>query len=111
MGSDKRKRIRVSMVAAAVVKPNMLDSQIEAYMINLSYGGAGIYVKVPLDGRVQLVISLRIGMGKPVAESVWGNVIWKRPVGSKYAVGIAFEGLNPKDHQMLLSFLDRAVRQ
>jgi c-di-GMP-binding flagellar brake protein YcgR len=103
---DQRKKKRISMIAAAAVRPSPSGPPIEAYIINISYGGLGLYVKEPLEGRVQTAISLRVGTGKRVTETVWGNVTWKNPVGSSYAVGISFEGLNPKDHRVLLSYLE-----
>jgi len=102
----QRKKKRVSMVAAAVVRQSPSYSPIEAYIINISYGGLGMYVKNPLDGRVQTAISLSVGTGKRVTETVWGHVTWKKPVGSSYAIGISIEGLNPQDHRMLLSHLE-----
>ena len=104
--ADQRKKKRVSMIAAAVIRPSPSGPPIEAYIINISYGGLGLYVKEPLEGRVQTAISLRVGTGKRVTETVWGHVTWKKPVGSSYAVGISFEGLNPQDHKTLLSYLE-----
>ena len=94
------------MIAAAVVRASPSGAPIEAYIINISCGGLGMYVKESFEGRVQTAISLRVGMGKRVTETVWGQVTWKKPVGSSYAIGISFEGLNPEDHRVLLSFLD-----
>jgi len=103
---DQRKKKRVNMIAAAVVRPSPSGPPIEAYIINISHGGLGMYVKEPLDGRVQTTINLRVGTNKRVTETVWGHVTWKKPVGLSYAIGISFEGLNPKDHGVLLSFLE-----
>jgi hypothetical protein len=102
----RRNKGRVSMVAAAVVRQGFSNSPIEAYIINISYGGLGMYVKTPLEGRVQTAISLSVGTGRRVTETVWGHVTWKKPVGSSYAIGISFEGLNAQDHRMLLSHLE-----
>ncbi len=104
--SDHRKKKRITMVAAAVVRPKLLEQGIEAYIINISYGGVGLYVKEAFEGRVQVTLSLSVGSGKRVSESVWGEVSWKKPVGVSYAIGIAFEDLNMKDHPNLLAFLD-----
>jgi hypothetical protein len=104
--ADQRKKRRISMVATAVVRQNPSGPPMEAYIINISYGGLGLYVKDPLEGRVQTTINLRVGTDKRVTETVWGHVTWKKPVGMSYAVGISFEGLNPEDHRALLSFLE-----
>lgn len=105
---DPRKKKRISMIAAALVRPSSTGIPIEAQIINVSYGGVGIYIKEPVQGRVQIVISLKVGPDREVAQTVWGNVIWKEPVGSSYAIGISFEELNHRDHSLLLSFLEKA---
>ncbi len=107
-----RKQDRVPVIAAAfIVSPNQLSSPIEAYIVNISYGGVGVHVKEPLEGRVQVAISLGIDQDKHVAEMVWGNVCWQgRLIGSSWVVGISFEGLNPKDHGRLLSYLERHIK-
>jgi len=60
---------------------------------------------------VQVAISLGVDKEKHVAEMVWGHVCWKgRLMGSSWVVGISFEGLNPKDHGRLLSYLERHIK-
>src|SRR3989304_8314837 len=110
--NENRKKERVPILATAyVANPNHLSSPIEAYIVNLSYGGVGLYVKEPLEGRVQVAISLGVDKEKHVAEMVWGHVCWKgRLMGSSWVVGISFEGLNPKDHARLLSYLERHIK-
>jgi c-di-GMP-binding flagellar brake protein YcgR len=103
---------RVSLIeAASVVSPSLSRSPIEAQIINVSYGGMGIYVKKPLEGFVEISIILRVGESKEVAETVAGQVMWKRRVGSMYAIGVSFKELNPKDHSRLISYLEQAVKR
>ena len=106
---DDKKKKRVPIISEAVIMADSKGPLIEGYLINISYGGAGIYAKEPLDGRVQMAISLIDSSGKKVVEAVWGRVTWKKSIGLMYALGISFEGLNPKSHTMLLSFLERAT--
>lgn len=103
---NQRQKDRISMFAAAVVRNSPSSPPVEAYIVNISYGGLGMYVKKPLQGRVQTALNLSIGKSKRVTETIWGQVTWVKPVGTSYAVGISFEGLNPKDHGVLLSFLE-----
>ncbi len=103
--SDQRKKRRISLIATAVVRQSPSGPPTEAYVINISYGGVGLYVKDSLQGRVQTTINLRVGANKRVPVTVWGQVTWKKSVGMMYAVGISFEGLNPKNHRVLLSYL------
>jgi hypothetical protein len=109
---ENRKKQRVPVIAAAfVVNPSHLNSPIEAHIANISYGGIGLYFNEPLEGRVQVAISLGVDEEKPVAEFVWGKVCWKgKLTGSSWVIGISFEGLNPKDHGRLLSYLDRHIK-
>jgi PilZ domain len=104
--SDQRKKRRISVVATAVVRQGPSGPPVEAYLVNISYGGVGLYVKDPLQGRVHATINLRVGAKKRIPVTVSGRVTWTKSVGMMYAVGISFEGLNPKDHGALLSFLE-----
>ncbi len=108
-GSNKRQKKRATMVAAAAVKTDAGSSPVEAHIINISLGGVGLYSRHSLEGRVQVAVCLRIGPDREVAESVWGKVTWKEKIGSSYAIGIAFEGLNHQEHSMLLSYLERNI--
>ena len=110
--TDRRKKKRRTMIVKAEVRPSPPDLPIMAEVINLSYGGIGILVKKPLAGRVQVVLYHNLGFsrGQQIPEPVWGRVAWKKKVGSRYSIGVGFEGLNPKDHKFLLAFLDRAAQ-
>ena len=110
--NENRKKERVPVIAAAfVVNPNELSSPIEAHIVNISYGGVGLSVKEPLEGRVQVAISLGVEEDTHIAEMVTGHVCWKRSlIGLSWVVGISFEGLNPKDHGRLLSYLDQHIK-
>ncbi len=110
--SENRKKERVPVIAAAfVVNPKQRNSPIEAHIVNISYGGVGLYVKEPLEGRVQVAISLGVEEDTHIAEIVSGHVCWnRRLIGSSWVVGISFEGLNPKEHGRLLSYLDRHIK-
>jgi c-di-GMP-binding flagellar brake protein YcgR len=81
-----------------------------AHIINISYGGVGIYVKESLKGWVQITIKLRVSGDKWVAETVCGHVAWKKRIGSMYAIGISFIDLDPKDHRHIVSFLRQATK-
>ena len=100
------------MIVKAEVRPSPPELPAVAEVVNLSYGGIGVLVKNPLQGRVQIILYHNIGFsqGQQVPEAVWGKVTWQKKVGSKYALGISFYGLNPKEHKLLLSFLDRAAK-
>ncbi len=110
--NENRKKKRVPVIASAfIVSPDHLSSPIEGYIVNISYSGVGFYFTEPLEGRVQLAISLEVDEEEPVAEFVWGQVCWKKKqTRASWVVGISFEGLNPKDHGRLLSYLDQHIK-
>jgi hypothetical protein len=107
--TDQRKNKRIPIIAEATVRCETSNNLINSYLINISYGGMGIYTKEPLSGRVMIAIGLFGDSAEKIVETLWGNVIWKKSIGLMYATGISFEGLNPKDHGLLLSFLERAM--
>jgi hypothetical protein len=111
--NENRKKRRIPVIASAfVVHPSPVKGPVEGYIVNISYGGLGLYFKEPLEGRVQVAISIGMDEEKPVAELVWGQVCWKgRLPGSSWVIGISFEGLNPKDHGRLLSYLDEYISE
>lgn len=107
---EGRKKKRRTMIVKAEVWPGPPELPLKAEIVNLSYGGAGILAGKSLKGRVQLILYHNLGFseGQQVPESVWGRVVWKKKIGHRCAMGVAFEGLNPKHNRLLLDFLDRA---
>jgi hypothetical protein len=107
--AERRKVIRVPMVSEIVVKQVHPDSLQEGYLINVSYGGIGLYIKSPISGQAQVALDFIDRTDQRIVEKISGRVVWSKPAGLMYAHGISFDGLNPKHHKLLLSFLDRAV--
>lgn len=107
--ANSRKNKRVFFISEAIVRYDRDTPPIEANIINLSHGGIGIYANEPIDGRVLIGIGIKDKAGNKIVETAWGQVVWKKPVGSKHAVGISFEGLNPKDHKNLIAVLAQTM--
>ena len=100
---------RLSYIAEALVKANKTAAPSEAHVINLSYGGAAIYTRADLKGQVEITLFLKNEAGQTVAETLWGNVVWKREMGSLNAIGLEFGNLNPKDHSITMSLMEQLL--
>lgn len=101
---------RVSYIALASVKTGSGVSPIEAYVINFSYGGVAIYSKEELEGQVEITLYLENGKGETIPETLWGNVAWKKKVGSLIASGIEFGNLNPQDHSLTMAIMEELLK-
>ncbi len=110
---EKRKKKRRTMIVKIEVCPTPPDRPIKAEIVNISYGGIGLLTAKPVKGRVQVILYHNLGFrsGQQVPEALWGQVTWRKKIASnRYAIGISYEGLNPKEHSLLLDFLDRAAQ-
>jgi c-di-GMP-binding flagellar brake protein YcgR len=106
---ERRKYRRASIIGLVEIRKDPEGSFTEAYAINISYGGLAVYSKNPLTGRVYVKLYFGDGTGKKIDETVVAQVVWQESVGSWYAVGLQFKGLNPQDHSMTLGFLKWSV--
>lgn len=79
-------------MAAVRVKPEK-GRGINAYAINLSEGGIGVYLHKPLTKGEKFCVSIEYenGRGSITTEPMCGIVSWSCKVGSNYAAGIEFE--------------------
>ena len=107
---NRRKYKRAIMMDSEVLMLPGEPCAMEVLVTNVSYGGIGMYIPKPAKegSEVTLKIIFSEGSSERVAESVSGIVKWCRPMGSWYGVGIEFKYLNPKEHAMLLKFLEQA---
>ena len=101
---------RISYIALAFVKTGADTPPAEAYLINLSYGGVAVYTQSNLDGQVEITILHEDHKGKTSAETLWGNVAWKRKLGILNVCGIEFGNLNPEDHAVTMSLMEELLR-
>ena len=107
---NRRKYKRASMMNSAELILPGDQSATEVLVVNVSFGGIGIYIPKPLAERTGIILRILYSEGKSerVAESVPGTVRWCRPMGTWFGVGIEFKYLNPREHSMLLKFLEQA---
>jgi hypothetical protein len=107
--TERRKYRRASIIGLVEIRKDPKGSFVEAYAINISYGGLAVYSKNPLTGQVYVKLYFGDGTGKKIDETAVAQVAWQERVGSWYAVGLQFKGLNPQDHSMTLGFLKWSV--
>ena len=95
------------MATAQLIFPE--ESPVGAYTINVSQGGICLYTSqlVPADSDVMVKIFYPDHSPKDYAETIRGTVKWYRAVGNMYGVGIKFTSIEPDQHPVLLSILDR----
>jgi hypothetical protein len=106
---NSRKDPRPSLMAPANLVLTEEDSFLEAYTVNVSYSGIGLYIQRPLstNTKVQTNISFIDPAGEEVIEEIIGSVIWCRPVRRWFGVGIKNKNLESKKHPILLSYLEQ----
>ena len=103
--ADKRKSTRVAITALAEV--NLPDgSSLTTYVANMSRQGIGLYLQKPLEAGTALSIKLnyRDGGGKIKIKQLNGQVKWA--YDGFYAIGISIEGLNEKENEDLLQYIE-----
>ena len=107
---NHRKYKRASMMNSAELMLPGDQRFIEVFVVNVSYGGVGMYIprKVKEGTAVTLKILFSEGRSERVSEAVAGTVRWCSPMGSWFGLGIEFKYLNPREHSMLLKFLEQA---
>ena len=103
--TERRKYKRASLIGLVEIRKEVGDPPLEAYAINISYGGVAIYIKNSLTGKVYITLYFGDGTGKKLDETVVGKIVWQEKTGSWYALGLQFEDLNPQDHSMICGFL------
>ena len=107
--ANTRKDPRPSLMAPANLILTEEDSFLEAYTVNVSYTGLGLYIQraLSIHTKVQANISFVDPEGEEMIEEVEGSVIWCRPVRHWFGVGIKNKSLESKKHPILLSYLEQ----
>lgn len=106
---ENRKYKRITLIGAAEVRDECGGALQEAHTISMGYGGVAFYVQRVPEGQVQIRLFYRAPGGGSVSETVQSHVVWQKPVGSWYAVGVQFEGLDPEVHPLTIDYLHRAT--
>ena len=104
---NQRKHHRISMLATLELT---LEGGycLEGYIINVSYGGLGLYTKNALlaGTKIHIKFSYMNGLEEKFSETLLGNVVWCRPVGKLFGMGIQFKGLELTKHAKLIHYME-----
>jgi len=108
--TNRRKNHRVSLLSFVELLLEEGIPSLEAYCLNVSYSGMAVYTHHSLSVGTQ--IQATIHYLKPIQgiafERISGTVKWCQPVGPMFGMGFEFHNPNPKEHAILLAFLDLA---
>lgn len=104
-----RKYKRAIMMNSALLVPQADQNAIEVLIVNVSYGGIGMYIPKKLVVGTDVTIKILYSEGRPekLTESVSGTVRWCRPMGSWFGLGVELKHLNPKEHVSLIKFIEQ----
>lgn len=109
---ERRSHERFSITSLADVEMEGNTDRIEAYVMNVSRNGVGLYSPTPMEtGKVVHVHLTFTHHGELHTESVTGEVFRCNPHVGVHLVGVRFDGLNDTDHPELISFIAERERQ
>jgi len=107
--TNKRKYARASRLASLEL---ILEGGycLEGYAVNASFGGIGLYSQKALlvGTKIQIKITFVDGTGIELFEVISGTVVWCKPAGQLYGMGIEFINLDPEEHGMFKRYLEMA---
>jgi hypothetical protein len=102
---------RLPYIALALIKTDVTAVPVEAYVVNLGYGGIAVYSNAELTGQLEITLFHEEEQARrAVTEILWGTVAWQKPVGTMTAYGIEFGNLNPDDHPITMSIVEKFVK-
>ncbi|MBI5136010.1 MAG: PilZ domain-containing protein [Nitrospirae bacterium] len=109
---ERRGHDRFSITSLADVEVEGSKERIEAYVMNVSRNGVGLYSPTPLAvGNVVHVHLTFNHHGELHTESACGEVIRSNPHVGVHLVGVRFDGLSEADHPELIGFIAERERQ
>ena len=90
---SRRRWRRLSIMALGQIQVKGERKTQEAYVANLSRGGAGIYLHRPIRVGTPLLLSYTFTdrSGQVQQHTRHGKVVWCRRFGAVYAMGIQFD--------------------
>lgn len=105
---DKRTQRRATWTGLVDIRKTPKDPPSEALLINVSFGGLGIYSKELIKGKVHITFYF-LDKRTQFSETIWGEVVRIRKLGSYHVVGIKFIDLNVRNHKGILSLVEYAT--
>jgi c-di-GMP-binding flagellar brake protein YcgR len=110
--NERRQHERFSITSLADLEVHGTDERIEAYVMNVSRNGVGLYSPRPLEVGQEINVHLTFNHhGELHTESVGGTVIRCNPHVGVHLIGVRFTGLNDGEHAELVNFINERERQ
>ena len=108
---ERRSHERFSIISLADVEVEGSKERIEAYVMNVSLNGVGLYSPSPVD--VGNVVNVHLTFnhhGELHTELISGEVIRSNPHVGVHLVGVRFDSLTEQDHPELMGFINERER-
>jgi c-di-GMP-binding flagellar brake protein YcgR len=110
--NERREHERFSITSLADLEILGSDDRIEAYVMNVSRNGVGLYSPRPMEVGQEINVHLTFNHhGELHSESVEGTVIRCNPHVGVHLIGVRFSGLSESAHPELVSFINERERQ
>ncbi|MFQ5507901.1 MAG: PilZ domain-containing protein [Leptospirillia bacterium] len=109
---DRRQHERFSITSLADLEVEGSDDRVEAYVMNVSRNGVGLYSPKELEVGSELTVHLTFNHhGELHTESIVGSVMRCNPHVGVHLIGVRFSNLNETDHIELINFIQERERQ
>ncbi len=109
---ERRSHERFSITSLADLEVDGSSERIEAYVMNVSRNGVGLYSPTPIEVGNEVTVHLTFNHhGELHTESATGEVIRSNPHVGVHLIGIRFDGLTQTTHPELISFIGERERQ
>ncbi len=109
---DRRQHERFSITSLADLEVQGTDERVEAYVMNVSRNGVGLYSPKPLEAGQAVTVNLTFNHhGELHTESIAGTVIRSNPHVGVHLIGVRFDKLDEQQHPELINFIEERERQ
>lgn len=110
--SERRRHSRPSIIGKITVSTAASQSVVEGFTINISRGGIGFYMPIPLEMNTEVHLVLRFrDENEEVEEGLAGRVRWIKPLGTFYAVGVQFTELKEDRNPLTMAYIELAGKE
>ena len=110
--NERRQHERFSITSLADLEVPGTRERIEAYVMNVSRNGVGLYSPRPIEVGQEIHVHLTFNHhGELHTETVDGTIIRCNPHVGVHLIGVRFTGLQESTHPELVSFINERERQ
>ncbi len=109
---DRRQHERFSITSLADLEVEDSGTHQEAYVMNVSRNGVGLYCHKPMELGQRVTVHLTFNHHSELhTESVCGAIIRSNPHVGVFLVGVRFDLMDESTHPELASFIDEREKQ